>query len=238
MGLVHFAYRCDREAALNAMVDDAIARAGRTGKRIYTDQPPDDIDESPTIAEEDEPDAPTYVPQTPTAPFATIAVPELTHPGESASNGRAERSVRTLEEQVRTMLTALEARIHMAIPSSHPILGWVVQHAAYILNKYQHGIDKGTPFARLHGKETSEKLVEFGKRYCGSSPRACGRNWIDPGDTVSGWAAPLALTRTSSAYLGERLSGLGQLFDLYLQLAGTPLGSSTSNRRRSERTAK
>ena len=34
MGLVHFAYRCDREAALNSMLEDAIARAGRTGKEF------------------------------------------------------------------------------------------------------------------------------------------------------------------------------------------------------------
>ena len=38
-GLVHFAYRCDREASLNNLVEEAIAKAGRTGKRVHTDQP-------------------------------------------------------------------------------------------------------------------------------------------------------------------------------------------------------
>ena len=164
MGLVHFAYRCDREAALNAMIEDAINKAGRTAQRVHSDDPAEDSEAPSAVAEEEEPDAPTHVPQTPQAPFVTIAVPELTHPGESATNGLAERSVRTLQEQIRTLLTALEAHIHLTIPSSHPILSWIVHHSAYILNKYQTGLDKKTPFARLHGKETNEKMVEFGEK--------------------------------------------------------------------------
>ena len=118
MGLVHFAYRCDREASLNTMVEEAIARTGRTGKRVFSDEPNDDADE-PTPSDKDSTDpSPTL-----------IAVPELTHPGESASNGLAERSVRSIEEQTRTFLAATEARIRIPIPSDHPLLGWIVEHA-------------------------------------------------------------------------------------------------------------
>ena len=34
MGLTHFAYRCDREASLNALFEEAISRAGRQGKKF------------------------------------------------------------------------------------------------------------------------------------------------------------------------------------------------------------
>ena len=91
MGLVHFAYRCDREASLNAMLEEAISMSGRTGRRVHTDDPEDDQLSTHHLAEEDEPDAPTHIPQTPSTPFTTIAVPEMTRPGESASNGLAER---------------------------------------------------------------------------------------------------------------------------------------------------
>ena len=80
--------------------------------------------------------------------------------------------MRTLQEQIRTLLTALEAHIHLTIPSSHPILSWIVHHSAYILNKYQTGLDKKTPFARLHGKETNEKLVEFGEKILWFVPKS------------------------------------------------------------------
>ena len=89
MGLVHFAYKCDREISLNSMIEEAISKTGRTGKRVHHDDPGDDPDNH--VVEDDEPDAPTNTPKIPTPPFTTIAVPELTQPGESASNGLAER---------------------------------------------------------------------------------------------------------------------------------------------------
>ena len=155
MGLVHFAYRCDREASLNLLVEEAIARTGRTGKRVYTDDPDDDSDE-PNPQDKD--------PDTSTAAPTLIAVPELTHPGESASNGLAERSIRSIEEQTRTFLAATEARIRIPIPSDHPLLGWIVEHATYVLNHFLVGPDGQTPYSRLHGKNSSKKLCEFGEK--------------------------------------------------------------------------
>ena len=37
MGLVHFAYRNDREASFNAMIEEACARTGRTGRPVKND---------------------------------------------------------------------------------------------------------------------------------------------------------------------------------------------------------
>ena len=42
MGLVHFAYRCDREVALNSLIEEACARTGRTGFHGKADGPPKD----------------------------------------------------------------------------------------------------------------------------------------------------------------------------------------------------
>ena len=70
MGLVRFAYRCDREASLNAMAEDAISKAGRTAKTVHSDSP-EDLEQP--VAEEEEPDSPTFNPQTPSAPYFTGA---------------------------------------------------------------------------------------------------------------------------------------------------------------------
>ena len=58
----------------------------------------------------DEPDAATHTPVSSPPPGPVQAVPELPHPGESASNGLAERSVRAVEDLARTILAALQSQ--------------------------------------------------------------------------------------------------------------------------------
>ena len=168
--MVHCAVRCG-EHALNAVSEAAIAETGRVGKDYtattlmvspYPVSEPDDED----------PLASTVLHHVPQAPVANTAVPELTPPGESQSNGLAERSVRTVEEQTRTFLADLEARIQVPIHSDHPILGWIVEHATYVLNKYLLGKDGHTALGRPQGKETSERICEFGERVLWFVPKA------------------------------------------------------------------
>ena len=59
---------------------------------------------------------------------ARIIVPEHSAVGESQSNGKAERTVQQLEEQVRIINSALESRTGAKIPSSHPIIRWTVEN--------------------------------------------------------------------------------------------------------------
>ena len=49
------------------------------------------------------------------------AVPERSAVGESASNGRAERSVQRFEDHVRTLLGELESRLGQKLSSKHPV---------------------------------------------------------------------------------------------------------------------
>ena len=82
-----------------------------------------------------------------------VATPELVHPGESASNGLAERSVGEFIDQLRTLKTALESRLKVRLASSHPVTHWSIEHTAYVLNKFALGPDGHTPYGRLHGRE-------------------------------------------------------------------------------------
>ena len=90
-----------------------------------------------------------------------VAAPEQSAVGESASNGISERTVQQVEDLTRTMKLALEARTQHRFESRHPILDWLVEHAAATLTKYHVLKDGRTAYARLHGRETTEKLVEF-----------------------------------------------------------------------------
>ena len=91
-------------------------------------------------------------------------VPEYSSVGENPSNGRAERTIQQVQDLVRTYLHALEARIKRSIPCQHPIITWMVAHAANMLNRYSLNPDGVTPYASLHGKNSTERHAEFGEK--------------------------------------------------------------------------
>ena len=93
------------------------------------------------------------------------AVPENSPVGESQSNGRAERSVQQLEDQVRTLLGELEDRIKQQLKPDAPVVSWLVEYAAVLLNKYHVHEDTGqTAYENLHGHPSEERLAYFGER--------------------------------------------------------------------------
>ena len=98
------------------------------------------------------------------------AVPEHSAVGESASNGKTERAVQMLEDQVGTLKSALEARINDRVNARHPAMRWLVRHAALILNGFSVHPDGQTPYQTLHGKRASDKFVEFWERVYDSVP--------------------------------------------------------------------
>ena len=139
-GLTQFAYRCDQESAIGALLDEAILLSGRTA-----------------VGSDD--------------PNVVIAPPEKSSVGESQSNGKAERSVQQIEDHTRTLKSALETRLNRKIPSTHPVLRWIVEYAAALWSKYHVGQDGMTAYQRLHGKRVQERLVEFGERVLYVAPR-------------------------------------------------------------------
>ena len=145
------------------MLQSSILESARKGIRVDSDDL-DEHHEPLDIAEDDdEPDVPEQLPRQPAHSKPTVAVPELTHPGESQSNGLAERAVQALEDQARTLLVALEARIKVPIPSDHAVLTWAVEHASCILNNFQIVPDGLIPYGRLHGKQSRQHICELGE---------------------------------------------------------------------------
>ena len=91
------------------------------------------------------------------------AVRENSAVGESQSNGKAEAAVQCVEDQLRVMKAALESRISARIPSQHPVMKWLVEYSAVVLNKYSVNPSGHTAYHNLHGKKVSERIVEFGE---------------------------------------------------------------------------
>ena len=91
-------------------------------------------------------------------------VPEYSAVGESPSNGRAERAIQTIEDMVRTYLHALEGRIKTKVSTAWPVVRWLVEHAASMVNRFTTNPDGVTPYAALHGRNSGERQVEFGEK--------------------------------------------------------------------------
>ena len=82
----------------------------------------------------------------------------------SGSNGRVERSVQGLEGQIRALLLALEARIGTEIDVREPIVTFIPEYAAYLLNRREIGKDGKTGYERCKGKRATVLGIEFGEK--------------------------------------------------------------------------
>ena len=159
-GLMHFAYRSDKEPAIISMIQEACAMAGRSGVHVKSDDEAEAaLDDGDSNTGEIQEDAHPRV-----VDRAHIAVPEHSHPGESQSNGLAERAVQDLVNHVRVLKLALETNINARLPAEHPVMAWLVEHAAYLLNRCVLGTDGRTAWGRLHGKEATERICQFGEK--------------------------------------------------------------------------
>ena len=83
---------------------------------------------------------------------------------ESQSNGIAERKIQADEDLLRTTRAALQGRLNMQIPMRHPIMQWLMENVASVMNRYAVGNDALTAYQRLHGRRATSKAVEFGEK--------------------------------------------------------------------------
>ena len=81
---------------------------------------------------------------------------------DSASNGGAERAVRSMEEMVRVYKFDLESRSKCTIDLNSPIMEWIVEHAADMICKGVQGTDGKTPYQRLKGRTYTGEVLPFG----------------------------------------------------------------------------
>ena len=83
--------------------------------------------------------------------------------GSSQSNGVAEKAIQSVQGQVRVLKLAFEKRWGIQIPHRHSVIPWVVEYAAFLLNRYEVGHDGKTAYERLKGKRAKTLGIEFGE---------------------------------------------------------------------------
>ena len=178
-GLLHFTYRSDREPSITSMFEDACRAAGSQGKVEKADA---NADQDIVEAAHERGDIPV-LDKDEAAPILGdpphVAAGELTHPGESQSNGLAERGIQLVEDQVRVLKIALERAIGARVPSEHPVLAWMVEHASWLLSKFVVSADGTTGYGRLHGREGRERIATFGEKVAYYTPKK-QRSKLDP----------------------------------------------------------
>ena len=84
-------------------------------------------------------------------------------PFDSQANGQIEVGVESVRGMVKTIQLCLEKRLGHRIPVAHPIMSWLVSHAAVLSNYSVLGQDGRTPYHRVRGRPWGARLMSFGE---------------------------------------------------------------------------
>ena len=87
--------------------------------------------------------------------------------GSSASNGVVERSIQSVQQQVRVLKLALEQKWKMKIPHKHSVVSWIIENSAFRLNRFEVDHDGKTAYERLKGKKAKVLGIGFGETVAG-----------------------------------------------------------------------
>ena len=90
-------------------------------------------------------------------------IPENSPVGSTASNGVIEGGIHAVEQMVRVLKGALEARWEVGIPTLHAIIPWMAEYAALLLNRFEVGRDGKTSYERSKGKKANALGLDLGE---------------------------------------------------------------------------
>ncbi len=79
------------------------------------------------------------------------------------SNGPCEKAVQDATAHARALRLALESRLGVEIPRDSPIMDWIFEHAAFLINRFSVGHDGMVPMERLTGTKWRRAVVEIGE---------------------------------------------------------------------------
>ena len=93
-----------------------------------------------------------------------MIVPVNSPVGESESNGRAENTIRRVQEKIRTLRHHVEHKLGIRIPEQSSVMAWLVRWAAELISKYSRGDDGKSPYERIAGEPSKVLLEPFGEK--------------------------------------------------------------------------
>ena len=87
------------------------------------------------------------------------------------SNGRLEQAYRVVEGMTRTIMSCLETRYVVEIPTGHPVVQWAVRHASWLWERFQPGEDGLNGYYRQYQGNYQSAILPFAEIVL----------WRDPG---------------------------------------------------------
>ena len=95
------------------------------------------------------------------------------HPNayDHAANGEIEATVKQVTGIIRTNKLDLERRVQREVPVDHPVMTWLVEYAAWMINVRVIGADGAVAFERVRGRPFHKRLLPFGERVHVHLPR-------------------------------------------------------------------
>ena len=107
------------------------------------------------------------------------AAAEGSVPYDPQSNGAAESAVRVFKGMLRTLQLSLERELKARIPVGHPVMTWLVRHAAHNRTLRLRGEDGQTGYQRARGAPCNTRTVSFGEmcRFKTRAQEAAGSAW-------------------------------------------------------------
>ena len=83
---------------------------------------------------------------------------------EHQLNGTMEVAVREIQKQIKVMKSALEERLKSEVPSTPPILAFLVERVGSFMSRYRVGRDGRTAIELPSGEPYRRQLVELEER--------------------------------------------------------------------------
>ena len=65
---------------------------------------------------------------------------------------------------IRTLKSSTESNLRTEIGPSHPLIPWMIEHAAQLKNKCMVGADGRTPTERVRGRGVQRPVYELGEK--------------------------------------------------------------------------
>eukprot|EP00959_Pyramimonas_sp_CCMP1952_P283045 5916182-Pyramimonas_sp.AAC.3 len=88
---------------------------------------------------------------------------EVSPVGDSKANGELERAVRTVQGQIRTLKSVLDANYKTEFNDRHSVMPWLVGYASSLISKFTIDTDGKTAHERCRGRKFNKQMPEFGE---------------------------------------------------------------------------
>ena len=107
---------------------------------------------------------------------------ETTPVRSSSSLGAAERRIRSMASQIRTLRSALEETYGIKLGVTQPLFTWLVRHASFLFDRFQPSRrhEQQTPYFRLNQKPYNYPLCQFGSMVMARNPAALELGRAEP----------------------------------------------------------